>query len=105
MKRLPAALLVPLVLWGCQSAPATGTPAAVTETVPAVATATLPAAAEPPTTAGEPTRPAEDTAAPTTQIPVPAIPPIVNELPGSELPPGFSLIRYAELYRISYGLP
>jgi putative membrane-bound dehydrogenase-like protein len=30
---------------------------------------------------------------------IPTIPPVTNELPGAELPPGFSLIKFADLYR------
>src|SRR5215213_8056678 len=76
-------LLGVLVLVACQ-------PAAGTTTLPA---ATLPA----PSIATETSVP--QPTAPGSPVPIPTIPESTVELKGAEVPPGFSLIKFADLYR------
>ena len=98
-----------LIVWlvGCQGqTPATPTATlavatatqlamevAATEAVPATSTI-VPTATVPPTATMLPTA----TTLPTPTL-EPTIPPVVRDLPNVELPPGFSFIKYADMYR------
>lgn len=80
-------ILIFTVLAACQPGPGTLT------VPPATATRTLsPAATE------TPTLPPTATETPT-PVPTPTVPDSVVELDGVQLPPGFSLIKFADLYR------
>jgi len=76
-------LLGVLVLVACQPAAGTTTLPAATLTAPSIATET---SVPQPTAPGSP-------------VPIPTIPESTVELKGAEVPPGFSLIKFADLYR------
>ena len=67
----------------------------VTQPPPSPATA-IPASPYPVTATSTPLPLPTDTA---TVTPTATIPPVINELSGATLPPGFSLIKFADLYR------
>lgn len=81
-------LLLLMVLNACRPATSTvtATPPAVTRTVPAETSAPTDTPAPQPTTA--------DAMTPTATLPASVV-----ELDGAEVPPGFSLIKFADLYR------
>lgn len=80
-------ILVFTVLAACQPGPGTVTvpPATATGTPPPAATET-------------PTLPPTATETPS-PVPTPTVPDVVVELNGAQLPPGFSLLKFADLYR------
>jgi glucose/arabinose dehydrogenase len=80
-------ILVCTVLVACQPGPGTVT------VLPATATRTIP-----PVTSETPAPPPIATETPS-PVPTPTIPDAVVELDGAVLPPGFSLIKFADLYR------
>ncbi len=88
-------ILTLILLAACLPASPTPTQSAATAVEQATAGPTEPLTpTETPTPENSPTP-----LPPPTAIAIPTIPPVINELPGSTLPPGFSIIKFAELYR------
>jgi glucose/arabinose dehydrogenase len=68
---------------------------------PATGTVTLPpeTSTDVPTATAQPSTPIPATSEPPSPVPTPTLPNAVVELDGAQVPPGFSLIRFADLYR------